>query len=49
MSEVRSNVAGVEITGRLSDHQKEFERLIEENGGRYFVIRNIEDVQEIGL
>lgn len=35
--------------GRQSTEQKEFEALVKRHGGKYFVVRSIEDVQEIGL
>lgn len=35
--------------GRQSPEQKEFEALVKKHGGKYFVVRSIEDVQAIGL
>lgn len=35
--------------GRQSKNQKEFQEKLEEAGGEYYVVRSIEDVQEIGL
>lgn len=35
--------------GRQSPDQKEFEALVKKHGGKYFVVRSIEDVQAIGL
>lgn len=32
-----------------SPEQKEFEALVKKHGGKYFVVRSIEDVQAIGL
>lgn len=41
--EVKSKV------GRQSPEQKEFEAQVKKHGGKYFVVRSIEDVQAIGL
>ena len=35
--------------GRQSPEQKEFEANVKKHGGKYFVVRSIEDVQAIGL
>lgn len=35
--------------GKQSKEQKEFQTLVEKHGGKYFVVRSIQDVQEIGL
>lgn len=35
--------------GRQSPDQKVFEALVKKHGGKYFVVRSIEDVQAIGL
>ena len=35
--------------GRQSENQKNFETLSKEAGAEYYVVRSIEDVQEIGL
>lgn len=35
--------------GYQSKEQKEFERNVKERGGEYYVVRSVEDVQEIGL
>ena len=35
--------------GRQSEAQKEFARLCKEHGGEYYVVRSIDDVQNIGL
>lgn len=32
-----------------SKDQKEFQALVEKHGGKYFVVRSIDDVQKIGL
>ena len=43
---------GIEVkaeTGRLSDEQKEFQRLCEKHGGVYIVARSIDDVAAHGL
>lgn len=36
-------------TGKQSPEQKEIERWVKEHGGKYFVVRSIDDVQAIGL
>lgn len=39
---------GIEVKapkGKQSDHQKEFQRRLEEVGGRYFIAHSLEDVQ----
>lgn len=44
------NFIGLEVktpTGVLSDYQKEFERRCEENGGRYYVVRSVDDLLDI--
>lgn len=33
--------------GRQSKHQIAFENIVKEFGGKYFVVRNVEDVEEI--
>ena len=35
--------------GRLSASQKEFQKKCSEHGAEYYVVRSIDDVQEIGL
>lgn len=35
------------LTGIMSEHQKEFEADMQNNGGYYYVIRSIDDVQKI--
>lgn len=35
--------------GKQSKEQKEFELLVKSHGGRYHVVRSVEDVQAIGL
>lgn len=35
--------------GKQSPDQKVFESLVKKHGGKYFVVRSIEDVQAIGL
>ena len=35
--------------GRQSPEQKEFQSMVEKHGGKYFVVRSIDDVQAIGL
>jgi hypothetical protein len=35
--------------GDLSDPKKELQQNIEKAGGRYYVVRSIDDVQEFGL
>ena len=35
--------------GKQSPEQKEIERWVKEHGGKYFVVRSIEDVQAIDL
>lgn len=41
--EVKSEV------GKQSKEQKEFEALVKKHGGKYFVVRSIDDVIEVGL
>lgn len=41
--EVKSNV------GKMNENQVEFQKGFEEAGGKYHVVRSIEDVQKIGL
>ncbi len=41
--EVKSKV------GKQSPDQKKFEEWVKKHGGKYFVVRSIEDVQAIGL
>src|SRR5690349_12013588 len=43
---------GIEVKtdkGRQSPEQKEFEQLCSKHGGKYIVVRSIDDVQAIGL
>lgn len=43
---------GLEVktpVGKQSPEQKEFEANVKKHGGRYHVVRSIEDVQAIGL
>jgi hypothetical protein len=35
--------------GRQSQEQKEFERRVKEEGGEYYLVRSVEDVQALGL
>jgi hypothetical protein len=35
--------------GRQSDNQKDFEKKCKEAGAEYYLVRSIDDVQEIGL
>lgn len=35
--------------GKQSEAQKEFEKICKENGGEYWIVRNIDDVKEIGI
>lgn len=35
--------------GRQSDGQKEFEKMCKNAGGEYYVVRSIDDVQNVGL
>lgn len=35
--------------GKQSPEQKDFEKWVKQHGGKYHVVRSIEDVQEIGL
>ena len=35
--------------GKQSKHQKEFEKNCKEAGGEYYIIKSIDDIQEIGL
>lgn len=47
---VNGRFIGLEVkseSGRQSDEQKEFERNVTKNGGAYYLIRSIEDVQMI--
>ncbi len=44
----RGLYVGLEVkseTGRQSEAQKEFQRLLEASGGKYFIVRSIEDVE----
>lgn len=43
---------GLEVktrSGRQSEQQKEFEKKLKNSGGKYYVVRSVEDVIEIGL
>lgn len=42
---------GLEVKDKTkqSPDQKEFERILKENGGEYHVVRSIDEVQELGL
>ena len=42
---------GLEVKDRekQSDGQKEFEKLLNNNGGEYHIVKSIEDLIEIGL
>jgi hypothetical protein len=49
---IDGDFVGLEVKGPkgdLSDSQKEFQRNIEKAGGRYHVVRSIDDVQSHGL
>ena len=36
-------------TGKLSDHQKEFARNVHEQGVEYHVVRDLDDLKEVGV
>jgi hypothetical protein len=49
---IDGNFVGLEVEGpkgELSDAQKELQRNVEKAGGRYHVVRSIDDVQKQGL
>ena len=36
-------------TGKLSDHQKEFARNVHEKGVEYYIVRDLDDLKEVGV
>ncbi len=47
---INGKFVGIEIktsTGKMSEAQTEAKKAVEVAGGRYFVVRNLEDVQKI--
>ena len=36
-------------TGKLSDHQKEFARNVHEQGVEYYIVRDLDDLKNVGV
>lgn len=36
-------------TGKQSEHQREFEHILKQKGGEYYIVRGFNDLQDIGL